>query len=104
MNREEAKRLICKTFENPFDKEFFKKFIINLLKDYDKEKALEPKRGTIITERYRDFISSWERIGRYIDANKKIIDILIIKLKKKDLFIMPVQHKGILLLIICKGN
>ena len=40
MNREQAKRLIISTFENPFDKERFSNFIANLLKTYDRGKAL----------------------------------------------------------------
>ncbi|MBC7361199.1 MAG: N-6 DNA methylase [Candidatus Aminicenantes bacterium] len=85
MNREQAKNLIIKTFENPFDKENFVDFINNLLKSYDRSKALEPRGGIQgITQRYLDFIGSWERIGRYEDKDgKKIIDILVVKLKKE---------------------
>ncbi|MGB9795047.1 DNA methyltransferase, partial [Caldisericum exile] len=83
MNREQAKNLIIETFENSFDKYNFVEFISNLLKTYDRSKSLEPRYGTQgITERYLDFISSWERIGRYEDKDKKKIDILIVKLKK----------------------
>ncbi|MGC9093965.1 MAG: Eco57I restriction-modification methylase domain-containing protein, partial [Bacteroidota bacterium] len=83
MNREQAKNLIIETFENPFKKERFVEFIANLFKSYDRTKALEPRYGTQgITERYLDFISSWERIGRYEDKDGKKIDILIVKLKK----------------------
>jgi len=84
MNREQAKELVIDTFEKPFDKECFSTFIANLLKSYDRTKALKPRNGIQgITERYLDFISSWERIGRYIDMEGKKIDILVIKLKKE---------------------
>ncbi|WP_353686056.1 N-6 DNA methylase [Thermodesulfovibrio sp. 3462-1] len=83
MNREQAKNLIIETFENPFKKERFVEFIANLFKSYDRTKALEPRYGTQgITERYLDFISSWERIGRYEGSGGKKIDILVVKLKK----------------------
>ena len=84
MNREEAKNLVIQTFENKFDKENFIRFIANLFKKYDRSKALDPRIGVQgITEKYLDFISSWERIGRYEDSEGNIIDILIVKLKKE---------------------
>jgi type II restriction/modification system DNA methylase subunit YeeA len=84
MNREQAKNLIIETFENSFDKDKFIKFITNLLKTYDRNKALEPRSGIQgITERYLDFIASWERIGRYVDKDGKKIDILVVKLRKE---------------------
>jgi len=84
MNREEAKNLVIQTFENKFDKEKFIRFIANLFKKYDRSKALDPRIGVQgITEKYLDFISSWERIGRYEDSEGNIIDILIVKLKKE---------------------
>ncbi len=83
MNREQAKRLIIETFENPFNKNKFIEFINNLLKTYDRSKALPLRSGKqAITERYLNFIGSWERIGRYEDENGEVIDILIVKLKK----------------------
>jgi hypothetical protein len=83
MNREQAKRLIIDTFENPFDKGRFSNFIANLLKTYDREKALDQRAGIQgVTERFLGFISSWERLGRYIDEEGNKIDILIVKLRK----------------------
>ncbi len=34
MNREQARRLIIETFENPFDKDRFVSFLKNLLKTF----------------------------------------------------------------------
>jgi hypothetical protein len=83
MNREEAKGIIIDTFENQFDKERFSRFIASLLKRYDRTKALEPRSGIQgVTERFLDFIGSWERLGRYIDEEENKIDVLIVKLKK----------------------
>jgi len=84
MNREQAKRLIIEVFENSFNKQNFINFMTNLLKSYDRTKALEPRSGIQgITQKYLDFIDSWERIGRYEDKDGKKIDILVIKLKKE---------------------
>jgi len=83
MNRELAKRIVIETFESPFDKSNFSKFIANLLKSYDRTKSLPPRSGIQgITQKYLGFIASWERIGRYKDKNDQKIDILIIKLKR----------------------
>jgi len=84
MDREQAKELVISVFEKPFDKERFVNFIGNFLKSYDRNRALEQQTDIqVVTQRYFDFINSWERIGRYEDAEHKIIDILIVKLKKE---------------------
>jgi len=87
MTQEQAKNLIIQTFENSFDKNNFVRFISNLLKSFDKGEALTPRNGIQgVTQRFLNFISSWERIGRYRDENGKIIDILIVKLEKETSF------------------
>ena len=84
MTTEQAKNLIIQTFENQFDKNNFITFISNILKSYDKERALESRAGIQgVTETFLDFINSWERIGRYEDEDENIIDILIVKLKRE---------------------
>lgn len=82
MDREQAKRLIIDTFEKPFDKGNFIKFITNLLKSYHRDKALSPRFGIQgVKGAYLDFIKSWERIGVY-ENNSKRIDILVVELQK----------------------
>lgn len=84
MTTEQAKNLIIQTFENPFNKNNFISFISNLLKTFDGKKALAHRVGAQgITESFLDFISSWERIGRYTDEDENTIDILIVKLKRE---------------------
>ncbi|MFN6991569.1 MAG: hypothetical protein ACK4MM_02475, partial [Fervidobacterium sp.] len=82
MDKERAKRLIRETFENPFNKDKFIKFIRELLKVYNSEKALSPRYGIQgVTERYLEYIKGWERIGVYENDGKRI-DILVVELKK----------------------
>lgn len=84
MNREQAKRLIIETFENPFNKDKFTKFIKNLLKQIE-EKPLSPYgplSGSYIPEAYREYISSYERIGKYFCGDQEI-DILIVTLQRE---------------------
>jgi len=83
MNDKQAKELVRDTFESEFKREKFDKFITELLKkNFDRSKALPKRSGNqAVPEKYRDFITAWERLGRYKDADK-IIDVLIVYLKK----------------------
>ncbi|MFN4319834.1 MAG: class I SAM-dependent DNA methyltransferase, partial [Aquificaceae bacterium] len=80
MDRDEAKRLIKETFENPFNKEKFVKFIANLLKTYDRTKTFIYQ-GNYIPDPFKNSIASLERIGKYTYDDKEI-DLLIVQLEK----------------------
>ena len=83
MDEERAKNLVKDVFESKFDESKFEGFIANLLKKYDRSKFLKKRSGSqVVREKYLDFIGSWERLGRYIDSEKNVIDILIVYLKK----------------------
>ena len=81
MNREEAKQIIINTFEKPFNKENYIKFLKNLLKFFD-EKNTFSYVGQFIPDAYKDKISSFERIGKYTYDDKEI-DLLIVNIKKE---------------------
>ncbi|MFN3406584.1 MAG: class I SAM-dependent DNA methyltransferase, partial [Caldimicrobium sp.] len=81
MDREQAKRLIIETFENPFDKSRYIEFISNLLKTYDRTKTFTYQ-GNYIPDAFEKYISSLERIGQYTCDDKEI-DLLIVYLKKE---------------------
>ena len=84
MTEKEAKKLVKETFENSFKKDRFCNFAQNLLNKIDTGKALRrPQTGSYISKGFQDFIRSLDRIGQYKDPNGKIIDILIVKLKKE---------------------
>ena len=77
----EAKNIITDVFENPFDKDKFSYFIRNLLKNlHPSEFGI--RSGNIIPPEFRDFIASYERIGKYEDEESYEIDVLIVKLKR----------------------
>ncbi len=80
MNKQQALNLIRDTFERPFEKEQFTKFIKNLLKHI--EETTFTYQGQYIPDAYKEYISSLERIGKFTDGENKI-DILIVKLKKE---------------------
>ena len=75
-----ASLLIKKTFSNSFDKTQFISFIKNLLNEV--EDANFHRSGNLIKHAFMEFISSFERIGKFKDNDDKEIDILIVKLKR----------------------
>lgn len=80
MNKEQAKNLVKKTFENSFDKDNFIIFIKNLLKSYEEKKL--NYQGNYIPDAFKQYIDSLERIGKY-NTGKEEIDLLIVKLKRE---------------------
>lgn len=81
MDKQQAQNIIRNTFENPFDKEMFARFIKNLLKHIEEDR-IPQRQGQLIPEAYRQYISTFERIGKFHDGENRI-DILVIKLQKE---------------------
>jgi len=80
MNREQARNLVVKIFENPFNKDNFLLFLKNLLKSFEEKPFVY--RGSYISHAFEPYISSLERIGKYSYDGKEI-DLLIVQLKKE---------------------
>lgn len=80
MNKQQAQQLIQETFETMFDKVRFSKFVRNLLNHI--EDAPFTYQGNYIPEKFRQYIKSLERIGKYNDG-EHTLDILIITLQKE---------------------
>ena len=76
----EAQKTITDVFENPFDKTKFSYFIRNLLKNM--HPAVFLRTGYNSPKAFKDFIASYERIGKYEDEEGNLIDVLIAKLKR----------------------
>ena len=79
MDKSQARQLIRETFESPFDKDRFKVFVKNLLNTV--EDAPFIYRGKYIPDAYDQYVSTLERIGRYIQGETRM-DILMVTLKK----------------------
>ncbi len=82
MNKSEAKNLIIKTFENPFDEGQFTYFIKNLLNNLDESKNFE-YHGQFIPASYRESVKQYKRLGQYKDPNNNTIDVLVVNLKRE---------------------
>jgi type I restriction-modification system DNA methylase subunit len=80
MDKEQAQRIVRDTLENPFDKGRFTLFVKNLLNSI--EDAPFFYKGNFIPDAYEQYISTFERIGKYTDGEHKF-DILVVKLKKE---------------------
>ncbi len=80
MTKQEAKNLAQATFSDGFNKEQFSKFISNLFKDYEPLAANVV--GGQLKEAFKPFVSHYKRIGKYTDAEDKVIDTIIVHLKK----------------------
>src|SRR5690554_2502706 len=76
----EAKTIITDLFENSFDKGKYNYFIRNMLKNLHPAPFL--RTGYYIPKAFKDFIASYERIGKYEDEEGNLIDVLIVKLKR----------------------
>ena len=88
MREEQARDLIRKVFEEPFDKKQFNILIKNLLNNMDEAKAFSiPQSGQYISQGFKDAVKSLDRIGQYktlnADGREEVIDILIVHLKKE---------------------
>jgi len=79
MNHQNATILLDETFDNSYDDGRFSNFIRELFNGFDfSYNALKN-----IKKEYKQYIDSYHNLGSYTDSNKKIIDILIIKLNKE---------------------
>jgi len=81
MNKDQAINLVKETFESPFDRERFKRFMKELLNEYEETES-SPK-GAQIPAAFDEYVSKFERIGKYTDSEQKRVDILIVYLKRE---------------------
>lgn len=80
MDKQQARDLIKKTFEQPFEKARFTVFIKNLLNKIDESKAFHA-RGDV-KESFKNVVKTYERIGSYNSPSGEKLDIIIVYLQK----------------------
>jgi len=81
MDKQQARQIIKRTFEDSFDKIRFTTFIKNLLNHIDEGDGFTYQ-GIYIPEKFRAYVKSLERVGKFSDG-KNSLDILIITLDKE---------------------
>ena len=82
MEKSSAKILIEETFKNKFDKEQYRKFVVNLLDDLDESKVFTYG-NAYVPDSFKAYITSYGRIGKYKDEQSEDIEILWVNLKKE---------------------
>ena len=80
MDREQAKNIIINTFENHFSESNYVLFLKNLLKSFEENRF--SYQGNYIPDAFKRYISSFERIGKYVTEDKEV-DLLIVQLQKE---------------------
>ena len=71
MEKNQAKNLIKQTFNQRFDKDIFREFIINLLDGINEQKAFFVGNAQV-KEAFQKYISSYKRVGQYTDKNSNV--------------------------------
>ena len=77
MDKQRAIKLLDNTFNSDFDINKFTIFIKELFNNFN----VNIKRWLLWKE-YQDYIESYQCLGSYTDASNKIMDVLVVKLKK----------------------
>ena len=83
MTEKQARRLVKETLEKPFEKAQFRSLVKELLNEMNERKAFRSRGGVYISSAFNDYIQTLERLGQYKDPKGKVIDILIVRLKKE---------------------
>jgi len=79
MEKKQVQQYIKQVLNSRFDQEQFELFVRNLLNEFEvKDNGLA---GGRIWEAFQDHVQSYKRIGKYIDPEGDIMDILIVKVK-----------------------
>jgi len=79
MDKKQAQQQIRDIFENTFHREKYRNFISNLLNQIETRDSHYS--GNLIPDAFKDHISQYWRIGKYIDPDKKTLDLLIVEVK-----------------------
>lgn len=81
MDKQQAKDIVKITLENNFDKGKFTHFVRELLNEIDEAKAFHAH--GYVTESYKKYVKTYERIATYTDPEGMKIDILIVYLQSE---------------------
>jgi hypothetical protein len=81
MNRTQAIELIRSTFEAPFERGRYIRFLRELLNGFDDEGA-RVNAGAYIPDKFQDYVDKLERVGKYVSGKNEIL-LFIVYLKKE---------------------
>ena len=92
MTEQESKNLIRDTFESDFNRERFKRFTANLLTDFQEASILTSEQ--YIKDAYKPYVHSYEVIAKFIDSEKRTLDVLITYLKTESTFTARTRQRN----------
>jgi hypothetical protein len=78
MNKNQAQELIREIFRNPFDRERYQHFLLNLLNKYEPRENKYYKNARL-WEKFWPHINHYERIGKYVDPAGVALDLLVVE-------------------------
>lgn len=81
MDRASAERLLKQALEQPFEEARFKLLAKNLVNDLEKP-STSLVTGGQIKDAYKDHVQFYKRLGKYVDPEQNVIDVVWVKLKK----------------------
>ena len=82
MDQQAAGRLIADTFNRSFDDSRFRVFTRNLLNDIDETKTFE-YHGQYIPDSFKQHITQYKRVGKYVDPEGNSLDVLVVYLRRE---------------------
>ena len=80
MKRIEATNLITETLEKDFNRDNFRRLIVNIFKD-SRVPSTRIVRSKYIKSAYTPYIDHYERLATYEDKKKRVVDAIIVYLK-----------------------
>src|SRR5213594_3984438 len=82
MNKEQARNLIRQTLTESFDRTQFRKFMLELLNEFDESKAFTSNK-TYIKDAFKNHVEHFERLGTYTSPDQEKLDVLVVHLTKQ---------------------
>jgi type I restriction-modification system DNA methylase subunit len=81
MNEQQAIRLVKETFESPFDRAKYLRFLRELLNGFDDEGA-RVNQGARIPDKFQEYVERLERVGKYTVEQSEVL-LFIVHLKRE---------------------
>ena len=82
MTEDEAKKLVAETLGAEFNRDAFARLLAEMLEEVDADKTFS-YRGVNIPAAFGEFVDRYDRVGQYADPDGKIVDLLVVRLKRR---------------------
>ena len=79
MNHVQARQLIKDTFTQPFDRDRFRLFVLNLVNRMDESKSFS-RNHQYVKDAFKPHVQRFERLGTYTSPEKETVDVLVVYL------------------------